>query len=333
MSAYREIYLNNAADVFGSMMEYVVNDCQLDPDVFLDMFVSSGLARQFEQGSPRVVAGKSGIELAREVILSTTGKEPSALPGDRNFRTPDYWAGWPLAQYQWRTARTFAAILRALPFTEIVKTYPTLHEADITKFFAAAGTRCGYVKSKKCPQRAYALSSTMALVFLLTVLLGVVVAHIGYSSDVMGVYLKRVQARAELTSMTNSALKRLTAEFSSGARPRADGVAAYEKLTDLSSLSIFSSCSVSDSMEKMESRVEVFDLDYDPENLAEPVTAPLLLPPSLPGGYMIRATVAHEGLASLMTESVYMSVCIDIPEVGEVYILEKKPVYWKESFR
>ncbi|MDR1621076.1 MAG: hypothetical protein LBS00_01735, partial [Synergistaceae bacterium] len=60
---------------------------------------------------------------------------------------------------------------------------------------------------------------------------------------------------------------------------------------------------------------------------------PLLFPPNFPGGYMIRAVIAQKGLASLTTESVYVSALNDVPGVGVVYVLEKPPVYWKESFR
>jgi hypothetical protein len=188
-------------------------------------------------------------------------------------------------------------------------------------------------KKKRTQRAAYALSSTMALVFLLTVLLGVVVAHIEYSADIMGVYLKRVQARSELVSMTNLALKWLRTRFDAGTRPKAnvvDETNKNENLTDFNSLSIFSSCNV---QEDMEGRVQVFDLDYDPESVAEPLADPLLFPPSLPGGYMIRATVTRKGLAPFMAESVYVSACYDVPEAGEVHVLEKTPLYWRELLR
>ncbi|MDR1377056.1 MAG: hypothetical protein LBJ22_06065 [Synergistaceae bacterium] len=188
---------------------------------------------------------------------------------------------------------------------------------------------------QKRARRAYALASVTALVFLLTVLMGVLVAHIGYSSDLMDVYLRRVQARSELVSMTNLGLKWLNTQFNTGTRPRA-AIAGkhenfeYENLTDFHSLSIFVSHSVTESAE---GKVEVFDLDYDPENLSEPLADPLFFPPSLPGGYMVRAAVVQKELASLTIESVYVSVPYDVPETGEVYILKKEPVYWKESFR
>jgi DNA-binding XRE family transcriptional regulator len=138
MNAYSELYLKNAADTIGNMMDYAVNDCGLDGDSFLQMFITSGFAEQFGNGNPRVIAGNSGVELAVEIIGLATGEAPTASAVDKDGRTPAYWAGWALAHYQWYTAKSFAAILRALPFSDIMAMYPTLHEADITKFYAVA---------------------------------------------------------------------------------------------------------------------------------------------------------------------------------------------------
>ena len=60
MRAFRETYLHNAANRLGSMMDHAVNICGLDGDQYLHMFISSGLARQFERGNPKVAAGLSG---------------------------------------------------------------------------------------------------------------------------------------------------------------------------------------------------------------------------------------------------------------------------------
>jgi DNA-binding Xre family transcriptional regulator len=138
MRAYKEIYLNNAASVLGVMMNYAVNDCGYNGDEFLIMFTTSGLARQFERGNPRIIAGKSGVELASDVIAKATGSAPKADPVFRESRTPEYWAGWALAHFQWHSALSFAAIGRAIPFSDIIKMYPTLHEADISKFISTA---------------------------------------------------------------------------------------------------------------------------------------------------------------------------------------------------
>jgi DNA-binding transcriptional regulator YiaG len=138
MRAYNEMYLNHAAKNLGSMLDYAVNDCEMDGGFLLQMFITSGLANQFERGVPKVIAGMSGVELAVLAIETATGHKPAAAPQMRDYRTREYWAGWALAHYQWYTAGSFSVILRFLPFDDIVHMYPTLHEADITKFYITA---------------------------------------------------------------------------------------------------------------------------------------------------------------------------------------------------
>ena len=138
MRAYRETYLNHARKSLGNMLDYAVNDCKLDGGLFLHMFIASGLAGQFERANPKVIAGMSGVEMAHQAIETVTGKKPTAVPSGLDFRTKEYWAGWALAQYQWYTSLSFSAILRFLPFDDIIRMYPAFHEADISNFIAAA---------------------------------------------------------------------------------------------------------------------------------------------------------------------------------------------------
>lgn len=135
MRAYSEKYLDSATTILAEMLDYAVVDCGLDPDEFMHMFIVSGIAKQFGRGNVKYVAGRSGIEIADEIIMKIKGthNEPMLEAGDG--KSPEYWAGWALAQYQWYTARPFDDILRYLPVSSIIKLYNTLHEADITKFF------------------------------------------------------------------------------------------------------------------------------------------------------------------------------------------------------
>lgn len=138
MRAYKESYLNDAAKNFGNMLDFAVNDCGLNGGLFLNMFVISGYAKQFERGAPRIVSGMSGIELAAQVIKTVTGAESAFELTPRMSYSKEYWAGWALALYQWHTALNFSDILRFLSFEDVINMYPTLHEADITKFYSTA---------------------------------------------------------------------------------------------------------------------------------------------------------------------------------------------------
>lgn len=138
MRAYDESYLSDAMDTLGEMLDYAVIDCGYDADEFFGWFTSSGIAGQFERGNPKFVAGMSGIELAQEVVFRTTGRRelhPATQPLDRS---PEYWAGWILAYYQWYRTLRFADIADGgLPPSAVLSRY-ILHEADVTKFVETA---------------------------------------------------------------------------------------------------------------------------------------------------------------------------------------------------
>lgn len=138
INAYYDVYLNEAQETLGNMFEYGINTCHIEPEYFYTMFLNSGLAEQFAKGNPRVIAGMSGGELAKEVILKSTGKEPEEEEEYYLDKTPEFWAGWILAYYQWKTGRSFRKISEYLTITDILCMYPTLHEADVSKFVDTA---------------------------------------------------------------------------------------------------------------------------------------------------------------------------------------------------
>ena len=138
MRAYDESYLNDAMNALGEMLDYAVVDCGRDPDEFFDWFIVSGIAAQFERGNPKFVAGMSGAEIAREVIFRVTGNRETRPATQSLDRSPEYWAGWILAYYQWYRNLRFAAIAEGgLPPSAIIERY-ILHEADVSKFVETA---------------------------------------------------------------------------------------------------------------------------------------------------------------------------------------------------
>ncbi len=132
--AYQEIYLSKAQSALGDAFDYAVNVCKIPGDVFLKLFTASSACKRIENGDPAVLAGKSGIETACDVIFETTGRSPDADPPVRLGRSKEYWIGWAVAYYQWSSGRKFSEIFTVLSFDDLRNMYYTLHEADITKF-------------------------------------------------------------------------------------------------------------------------------------------------------------------------------------------------------
>ena len=139
--AYQEIYLSNAQAALGDAFDYAVNTCGIPGEDFAKLFCGSSVSRRMENGEPSLLSGKSGIEIAIEVIFETTGKQLEAVPTERIERSAEYWIGWAVAYYQWYSSRRYSDIFKVLPYGDLKKMYYTLHEADITKFVDIADER------------------------------------------------------------------------------------------------------------------------------------------------------------------------------------------------
>lgn len=132
--AYPESYLYKAQALLGDAFDYAVNVLEMDGSAFAKMFVGSSVSRRMELGDPSYLQGKSGIDVVVDVIEETTGKTPTITPRDRLERSAAYWVGWAVAYYQWYSDRKYSEIFSALTFDTLLSMYPTLHEADISKF-------------------------------------------------------------------------------------------------------------------------------------------------------------------------------------------------------
>lgn len=132
-NAYQEIFLNKAMTTIGDIFDCAVNDMQMSGSEFVKLFVNSTACKKLEQGDSSYLVGKSGMEIALEVVKEMTGKQPSVKMGMHFGRSAEYWTGWTVCYYQWKSNRTYAEIFRAVSFEEFLELYPTLHEADVTK--------------------------------------------------------------------------------------------------------------------------------------------------------------------------------------------------------
>ena len=132
--AYNELYLNDAKENLAEFFDYAINSCKFDADFFAKLFVQSGYADKFERGNPAIIAGMSGIELAKKVITYAypNWKFPEKIFSED--RSNVYWAGWALAEYQWATCKRFKDIFSRISLSQIVSMYHVYHEMDIEHF-------------------------------------------------------------------------------------------------------------------------------------------------------------------------------------------------------
>jgi DNA-binding transcriptional regulator YiaG len=137
-NAYSELYLDDAMNNLGDMVEFAVCDLGFDPDEFFGWFISSSIASKFEKGNPKYITGMSGFELAEAVLTEINVSYEKREPSYVEFKGREYWAGWILAYYQWETGKRFEDIVKdGLTLSTVFSMY-ILHEADESKFVDAA---------------------------------------------------------------------------------------------------------------------------------------------------------------------------------------------------
>lgn len=132
--AYDESYLPIAQNILGHAVDFAVMSLRLDPDTFGTAWSVANASSQFEVGNPRYVAGMNGCELARQVLEETHTPYEDTEDAMYLDKSPEYWAGWALAFYQWYSSRSFMEILTAVPLSQIIDMYPVYHEMDISHF-------------------------------------------------------------------------------------------------------------------------------------------------------------------------------------------------------
>ncbi len=131
--AYPESYLNKAKDCLAEMFDFLINDNQIEADQAYEMFIATGFAEMFEKGYVEVISGISGNELGTKVLKTAHTKsfKPQTFSSKRS---PEYWAGAMLCEYQWKTGRRFIDILSKKKFTDIIAMYPIYNSLTVDQF-------------------------------------------------------------------------------------------------------------------------------------------------------------------------------------------------------
>lgn len=132
IQSYNNSYLPYVAENLGVMFEHSV-DIGIDPTIFWNTFINSNVAKQIEKGNPKYLTC-SALDYLNEIY-----KDKKVITEKEDINKKKYyWAGWILAQFQHKKGYSFYKINNHLSINEVLNLYPTLHEADITKFFDVA---------------------------------------------------------------------------------------------------------------------------------------------------------------------------------------------------
>ena len=143
--AYSELYLSDAQTFLANAFDYALNDCNVQTDWFSKVFARSKLCKEFERGNPAVISGKAGEQCVRELLREIMPDDEFPTYSFSENRTPEFWAGWALAYYQWFTAKRLKDVFSRVPLSEIVSMYKLYHEMDISNFVEDMENKCNAV--------------------------------------------------------------------------------------------------------------------------------------------------------------------------------------------
>ncbi len=140
--AYCKLYLREAKQKLAKMLDLLVNTLDYPLDEAWQMFLQSKLSHRFETGDCAILAGRSGTEMAMDILAE------NGIFVDKIDQPPllelseEYWTGWALAHYQWESGLTFSEIEKHVSIENIRAMYMPYHEMDITHFVERMDQLC-----------------------------------------------------------------------------------------------------------------------------------------------------------------------------------------------
>lgn len=129
--AYDENYLNLGQTNLAIFLDYAINYFGMSIEELWKRFLSSPICEKFMRGDPTTLAGRSGIEMALDVLKLEPLKPIEYFSYDRS---EEYWLGYYLAYYQWATNIDFRFLNQYVSITEMLNMYHPYHEMDVTHF-------------------------------------------------------------------------------------------------------------------------------------------------------------------------------------------------------
>ena len=129
--AYDDNYLELAQENLAICLDYAVNYFGMSLEDFWSKLLSSKVCDKFMSGDTTTLAGRSGIEMALDVLKLQPLTPLTYFSYDRSG---EYWLGYYLAYYQWATNIDFRFLNQYVSITEMRDMYFPYHEMDVTHF-------------------------------------------------------------------------------------------------------------------------------------------------------------------------------------------------------
>ena len=135
MIAYEKKYLDNARTHMAEMFDYALNVLKYDEEIFTGLFLKSTIVRDYQRGDFTSIEDKDGRKLV-SIMLNDNDIHTSDT-GDTAYNTAsaEYWTGMILAEYQWKTSRSFKSILDNISLEEIRGAFPLFSRVSSSQFF------------------------------------------------------------------------------------------------------------------------------------------------------------------------------------------------------
>ena len=128
--AYDLVYLDSAQENLAVLFDYSINYLGIPLQYFYKRFLESTISMKFERGDYTVLAGKSGIELSKDLLGDSFRKVDYQPEG----RSPEYWLGYSLAYLNWKTNLSFKKLNTYLKIHELISMYHPYHEMSENRF-------------------------------------------------------------------------------------------------------------------------------------------------------------------------------------------------------
>lgn len=132
--AYSELYLEDAQFQMGAIFDYALRVRGFSFDEFVNIFIDSKEFELLGKGTPHLIAGKSGYEVANQILDKVIDDNQRLKYNGLEMYPPYFWMGWAIAYYQWHSGHSYKNIVRKISLEDLYAMYETYHTVDITHF-------------------------------------------------------------------------------------------------------------------------------------------------------------------------------------------------------